>query len=215
MTTWRVLCEESSNVLFVGNWGQRWPSIGACQTVIPRQSSTNFPWKFGVQWTTILWWKVFAQPGNWTRDLLIYAQMLYRWATGLGWIYKEQLSKMHCFCVSCRSGKPLRVMQLTLASSHMWPLSRQKCTWGDCPLRVMHTAQEDYVQSPVHRVWCIGAQAFEISNTHSPVYWLWNQRHNYPLLLPLKSETHSPSPSVPLKSEASGVSVFRDPSQIS
>ena len=41
-----------------------WPSIGACQTVVPRQSSTNFSWKFGVQWTTILWWKVFANH-NW------------------------------------------------------------------------------------------------------------------------------------------------------
>ena len=28
--------------------------------------------------------------------------------------------------------QPLRVMQLRLASSHMWPSSRQKCTWGDC-----------------------------------------------------------------------------------
>ena len=26
-----------------------WPSIDACQTVVPRQSSTNFSWKFGVQ----------------------------------------------------------------------------------------------------------------------------------------------------------------------
>ena len=43
---------------------------------------------------------------------------------------------------------------------------------GMAYLILVHTAQEDYVQSPVHRVWCIGAQAFEISNTHSPVYWL-------------------------------------------
>ena len=33
--------------------------------------------------------------------------------------------------------------------------------------------------------------------------------------IPLKSETHAPSTSLPLKSEASGVSVFRDMSQIS
>ena len=86
--------------------GQVGPSIGACQVVIPRQLSTNFPWKFGVQWTTILWWKVFAKPGNWTQDLLIYAQMLYRWATRLGRIYKEQPSNMHCLCVRCLSGRP-------------------------------------------------------------------------------------------------------------
>ena len=33
--------------------------------------------------------------------------------------------------------------------------------------------------------------------------------------IPLKSETPAPSTSLPLKSEASGVSVFRDMSQIS
>ena len=43
---------------------------------------------------------------------------------------------------------------------------------GMAYLILVHITEEDYVQSPVHRVWCIGAQAFEISNTHSPVYWL-------------------------------------------
>ena len=98
-----------------------WPSIGACQTVVPRQSSTNFSWKFGVQWTTILWWKVFAKPGNWTQDLLLSVQLLYHWATRLGWIYKEQLSNMHCCYVSCLSPWRLRVLHLRLASSHTRP----------------------------------------------------------------------------------------------
>ena len=116
--------------------GQVGPSIGACQVVIPRQSSTNFPWKFGVQWTTILWWKVFAKPGNWTQDLLIYAQMLYRWATRLGRIYKEQPSNMHCLCVRCLSGRPRGICVKTGIFSHVPLRVGSPAPAGDCHVYV-------------------------------------------------------------------------------
>ena len=44
--------------------------------------------------------KVFAEPGDRTKDYLIYAQMLYRRATSMVQIYKEQPSNNHCFCVN-------------------------------------------------------------------------------------------------------------------
>ena len=52
------------------------------------------------QWAKYCRKKVFAEPGDRTKDYLIYAQMLYQRATSMAQIYKEQPSNNHCFCVN-------------------------------------------------------------------------------------------------------------------